>query len=248
MRRKKLSKLNVIDFFSSNYSCSKCFNNQKITKSGKKLVLADVRGPQPRWIGNNYFNSTQKICVMLINPGSGDKTPENEWASLEKMHSAETDKDKEIHWKELMETNKNGMPKWGAWDDLYLKSLGLSTKKDSVAFMNMMLCASKGNTYTTNSMDLCFSEKSNKLLSLLSPDVLIFSGAQTIKNALKRPESLTDLRKKRGTKSRELSSLLIKLSIKNCLTKNTKFYFMGHYAYIKKEDHEDARIIASCIN
>ena len=183
MRRKKLSKLNVIDFFSSNYSCSKCFNNQKITKSGKKLALADVRGPQPRWIGNNYFNSTQKICVMLINPGSGDKTPENEWASLEKMHSAKTDKDKEIHWKELMETNKNGMPKWGAWDDLYLKSLGLSTKKDSVAFMNMMLCASKGNTYTTNSMNLCFSEKSNKLLSLLSPDVLIFSGAQTIKNA-----------------------------------------------------------------
>ena len=219
-----MSKLEAINFFSSNYLCTNCFNNQKIKKSGKTLALADVRGPQPRWIGNNYFNSSQKICVMLINPGSGDKTPENEWAPLEKMHLARTDKDKETHWKELMETNKNGMPKWGAWDDLYFKSLGLSDKKDSVAFMNMMLCASKANTYTTNSLDLCFSERSNKLLSLLSPEILIFSGAQTIKNALKKPESLSELRKKRGTKSRELSSLLIKESIKNCLSKNTKFY------------------------
>ena len=242
-----MSKLEAINFFSSNYSCTKCFNNPKITKSGQTLILADVRGPQPRWIGSNYFNSAQKICVMLINPGSGDKTPENEWAPLKKMNLARTDKDKEIHWKELMETNKNGMPKWGAWDDLYFNSLGLRDKSNSIAFMNMMLCASKGNTYTTNSLDLCFSERSSKLLSLLSPEILIFSGAQTIKNALKKPESLTELRKKRGTKSRELSSFHIKQSIKDCLSKNTKFYFMGHYAYIKKEDHEDARIIANSI-
>ena len=242
-----MSKLEAINFFSSNYSCTKCFNNPKITKSGQTLTLAAVSGPQPRWIGSNYFNSPQKICVMLINPGSGDKTPENEWAPLKKMNLARTDKDKETHWKELMETNKNGMPKWGAWDDLYFNSLGLRDKSNSIAFMNMMLCASKGNTYTTNSLDLCFSERSSKLLSLLSPEILIFSGAQTIKNALKKPKSLTELRKKRGTKSRELSSILIKQSIKDCLNKNTKFYFMGHYAYIKKEDHEDAKIIASSI-
>ena len=242
-----MGKLDAINFFSSNYPCTKCFNNQKILKSGKKLELADVRGPQPRWIGDRYFDSTQKICVMLINPGSGDKTPENEWAPLKKMHFAKTHKDKEVFWNELMDTNKNGMPKWGAWDDLYLKTLGLNKRKDSVAFMNMMLCASKGNSYTTNSLDLCFSEQSNKLLSLLSPDILIFSGAQTIKNALKKPQSLTELRKKGGSKSRELNSVLIKNSIKNCLHKNTKFFFMGHYAYIKKEDHEDAKIIASTV-
>ena len=91
-----MSKLEAINFFSSNYSCTKCFNNPKITKSGQTLTLADVRGPQPRWIGSNYFNSAQKICVMLINPGSGDKTPENEWAPLKKMNLARTDKDKEI--------------------------------------------------------------------------------------------------------------------------------------------------------
>ena len=51
----------------------------------------------------------------------------------------------------------------------------------------------------------------------MSPEILIFSGAQTIKNALKKPESLTELRKKRGTKSRELSSFHIKQSIKDCL-------------------------------
>jgi len=242
-----MNKIEVIDFFSKNYFCRKCFNNPNITKSGKPFGVADVSGPQPRWLGKNYFNSEKKICIMLINPGSGDKTPENEWAPLEKLNKAETQELKEKFWDQLMYTNEVGMPKWGAWVNLYFESLGLVEKKDEVAFMNMMLCASKGNAYNKKSLDLCFSSQSSNLLKMLSPDILIFSGAQTISNILKKSIPLSTLREKKGEYSREIDSSLIKKEIKDCLLPTTKYYFMGHYAYIKNEDHEDARIIANSI-
>ena len=244
---KKMNKIEVINFFSENYSCRKCFNNPNISKSGQLFSVADVPGPQPRWLGDNYFNADKKICIILINPGSGNKTPENEWAPLKKMNRAKSPEIKERFWNELMLTNKVGMPKWGAWEKLYFESLGLDRKKNDIAFMNMMLCASKGNAYNPKSLDLCFSLQSRKLLSLLSPDVLIFSGKDTMNNALKKKVSLTQMRERCGSFSREIRSSLIRQEIKDCLQDNTKFYFMGHYAYIKNEDHEDANIISNSI-
>ena len=242
-----MKSIEVINFFAENYSCRKCFDNPNIQLSGKPFNLADVPGPQPRWLGENYFSAHKKICIMLINPGSGDKTPENEWASLKKLHQAGNQDSRERHWRELMNTNEVGMPKWGAWEKLYFDSLRMRDRIDSIAFMNMMLCASKGNKYNKHSLDLCFSSQSKKLLKLLSPDILIFSGYQTIANAMKKSITLSGMRNIAGTSSREIKPMLIKNDIKDCLSKNTKFYFMGHYAYIKKQDHEDAAIIASSI-
>ena len=60
LRRRKLNKLNVINFLLRIILVQNVLTT-KITKSGKALSLADVRGPQPRWIGNNYFNSPQNM-------------------------------------------------------------------------------------------------------------------------------------------------------------------------------------------
>ena len=242
-----MNQIEVMNFFAENYSCRKCFNNPNISLSGKTFNVAEVSGPQPRWLGKNYFDAHKKICIMLINPGSGDKTPEDEWAPLKNMHQADNQELRTKHWNELMHTNEVGMPKWGAWEKLYFDSLKLKKTKDSIAFMNMMLCASKGNTYNKHSLDLCFSSQSSKLLTYLSPDILIFSGAQTIANAMKKPISLKELRDTGGDESREIKRLLIKNEIKSCLSKDARFYFMGHYAYIKKQDHQDAEIIANSI-
>lgn len=247
-----MNKIEVIDFFSKNYFCRKCFNNPNITKSGKPFGVADVSGPQPRWLGKNYFNSEKKICIMLINPGSGDKTPENEWAPLEKLNKAKTQEHKEKFWDQLMYTNEVGMPKWGAWVNLYFESLGLVEKKDEVAFMNMMLCASKGNAYNKKSLDLCFSSQSSNLLKMLSPDVLIFSGAQTISNSLKKPIAMSKLREKGGEYSREIDSSLIKNEIRDCLHRNSKYFFIGHYAARHSTGDldkamNDARIVSKSI-
>jgi hypothetical protein len=225
-----MNKIEIIDFFSKNYSCRKCFNNPNITKSGKPFGVADISGPQPRWLGRNYFSSEKKICIMLINPGSGNKTPENEWAPLKKLNKAETQELKEKFWDQLMYTNEVGMPKWGAWVNLYFESLGLVEKKDEVAFMNMMLCASKGNAYNKKSLDLCFSSQSSHVLRMLSPDILIFSGAQTISNSLKKPIAMSKLRDKGGEHSREIDPSLVKKEIRECLHRNSKYFFIGHYA------------------
>ena len=74
-----------------------------------------------------------------------------------------------------MEVNDFGMPKWGSWESLYFDSLKLSNIKNNVAFMNLMLCASKGNSYNQHSLKNCFSTHSNKILEALSPKAIIFS-------------------------------------------------------------------------
>ena len=57
---KKLSKLEANNFFFSNYSCKK-LNNPKNNKIRTNTTLAAVSGPQPRWIGSNYFNSLKNM-------------------------------------------------------------------------------------------------------------------------------------------------------------------------------------------
>lgn len=238
-----MSNQEVINFFSDNYFCRKCFNNPSIIKKGQEFQVADVKGPQPRWVGKNYFNSDNKICVMLINPGSGDKTPDDEWAPLKMLSNANSIQKKEEAWEGLMETNKVGMPKWGAWKKLYLDALGLGERLDDISFMNRMLCASKGNSYSKKSLDLCFSSQSSKLLTMLSPDILIFSGGLTITLAMKIYQTLEEMRKTSGEDSREINRFNIKKEIKECLNRKTKYFYMGHYSYIKSEDIKDAEII-----
>ena len=59
----------------------------------------------------------------------------------------------------------------------------------------------------------------------------------------KKPISLTERRNRSGNKSREISSFEIKKEVKDCLAKTTRYFYMGHYAYIKSEDYLDAKII-----
>ena len=63
-----MNHIEVMNFFAENYSCRKCFNNPNISLSGKTFNVAEVSGPQPRWLGKNYFDAHKKICIMLINP------------------------------------------------------------------------------------------------------------------------------------------------------------------------------------
>ena len=84
----------------------------------------------------------------------------------------------------------------------------LKTKKlkennlDEICFTNWMLCAAKyvnpegklQNAYNKKSIETCFSNVSSKVLSILSPDIIIFSGGVSIDAAVKEPISLTKRR------------------------------------------------------
>ena len=266
----------VINFFSENYHCRDCFNNNGITinyanREGKKTFerfrTANVKGPQPRWIGKNYFKSKKRICFMLINPGSGKNTPDKDWEPLKVLSTENNQKEKENLWVELMTVNKEGMKNWGAWKRLYLDSFGLDEggKLEEVGFMNKMLCAAWyldkygnfPNAYNQNSLRNCFKLNSHLLLRILSPKHLIFSGRETIVSILKKPRELSMskvenskhmhikyFRESMGPKSRELNPSDVKDEIRDCLDQDVRYFFMGHYGQsVTSEDFKDAGII-----
>ena len=59
---------NLKEQYKKAIDCNNCFNNLDI-KRGK------VRAAQPRWIGENYFDAKQRICILMINPGDVGPKP-----------------------------------------------------------------------------------------------------------------------------------------------------------------------------
>ena len=266
-----MSKVETINFFSENYHCRDCFNNPRITISYQQFQVTNIEGPQPRWIGKKYFESRKKICLMLINPGSGNNTPDKEWEPLKLLH-LEKNKDQKIDlWNQLMKTNKDGMDKWGKWKSLYLDRFGFNEDKklNEISFMNKMLCAAwytnkedkLENAYTPRSLENCFKLQSSSLLKILSPKNLIFSGIKTIASILKKPKelsmsevnssedlSLKNFRKSLGPDSRELNPSDVKDEIRFCLDQDVRYFFMGHYGRsVSQEDYNDVDIIKNQI-
>ena len=262
-----MSKIETINFFSENYGCRSCFNNSQIRKNFQPFQLANIEGPQPRWIGKNYFESQKKICLMLINPGSGPNTPDHEWKPLKLLNQEKSENKKIDLWEQLMEVNKRGMPQWGYWESLYLDRFGFNEREklNKICFMNKMLCAAwyrnkEGkleNAYNPRSLENCFKLQSSSLLKILSPKNLIFSGKETIASILKKPKelsmsevnsskdlSLKNFRKSLGPDSRELDPLDVKDEIRVCLDHDTRYFFMGHYGRsVSREDFNDVDII-----
>lgn len=250
-----LSKIEVINFFSDNYKCRSCFHNPKIKLNHQQFNPANVEGPQPRWIGKNYFESDKKICFMLINPGSGNNTPNKEWEPLKNLYKEKKEIERLNIWDQIMKVNKSSMPKWGKWKSLYLDQFGFDSEEElnKICFTNMMLCSAwvrKNNkfvnAYNSKSLDNCFNNCSNNLLKILSPKHIIFSGVQTINSALNHNQwiSLSKLRSFSGPNSREINSSKIKKKIRDCLDPDVKFFYIGHYGMTTTHnDYLDADII-----
>ena len=99
---------------------------------------------------------------MLINPGSGDKTPDNDWSSLPNLSLAKNVTTRTSAWQDLMETNDKGMEGWDSWKNLYIDTFGFENNLDD----------------TTKSDD----EINNEALRLLKYEVL---GFNLIKEKLK---------------------------------------------------------------
>ena len=102
----------LINLFSENRNCRKCFNNPNIVKEAEMFRVSDVTGPQPRWVGENYFKAKQKVCFVLINPGSGDKTPDEEWSSLPNLSLDKDMTTRNNSWDNLMQEVHDTFGSW----------------------------------------------------------------------------------------------------------------------------------------
>ena len=160
--------------------CNACFENTE-------LLRGKIKKAQPRWVGEDYFASQQKVCVLMINPG--DVCPKAKYAqqrsSSELEGLIEGFRDGFVSWEDLMFFILMDMPNWGQggkYMKLYFDHLKLPLKQ--IAFLNVMLCSAKKldprgepkNYYSQQTMRNCFDLHTCNLLEILNPDVCILSG------------------------------------------------------------------------
>ena len=88
---------NLKEQYKKAIDCNNCFNNLDIQR-GK------VKAAQPRWIGENYFDAKQRICILMINPG--DVGPKAEYSQIKSSNEfqslIEGFKDDIVSWEDLM--------------------------------------------------------------------------------------------------------------------------------------------------
>lgn len=152
--------------------CDLCFSDPDLGLSRPTVDL-----PQPRWVGPRYWNSEQRVLLLLLNPGSGDGYAGGANRKFKGLLHAY--KQGEGTLDAVLEHQREDMPEWGRGRFLrfYLNGLGLDL--DSVAFANMAWCATSGNRYPPKMLSRCFEQHTSKLLKVLAPDLVILSGGGT---------------------------------------------------------------------
>lgn len=166
--------IKVIETYQRASNCNQCFDELDTDLSRGLIPYA-----QPRWIGNQYFNAHTRVCILAINPGNVG-TNNNRINASNKFTKAIKSLQKNTGaWNSVMDFISRDMPFWGRgrYYDFYFKRMGLDP--DKTALMNMMLCSSESNSYSSLSLSNCFKKYTLSLLKELNPDLLIVSGSKT---------------------------------------------------------------------
>ena len=240
--------IKLIEFHQKAANCSVCFNKYKNLKNN-----VVVKGAQPRSIGENYFSHESRVCLILINPGSGHTESDGGWGDyLTPFKEAKTLGDRKDTWDKIQDFISSEEPSWGKgkWEKLYYQSLGLS--KSEIAMVNIMMCAEDNDNYQNEeSLNECFFEqkKSQNIIEALKPNKIVLSGGTAIKFFCKKSfgrQSLYRLRANRNNRRKKILSTkgeeglkevefqkIGRFNIKDEIKKifpDSDFYWIGHYA------------------
>ena len=110
--------INLIELHQEAANCNTCF--KKFPNIRHDFV---VKGAQPRSIGENYFSQEIRVCLILINPGSGDTKSDGGWGDyLTPFKEAETLKERADTWDEVQNFIKREEPKIGRNDPCWCES------------------------------------------------------------------------------------------------------------------------------
>jgi len=171
---------NIKKSYKEAISCNSCFESTG-------LIRGKVKKAQPRWVGEDYFSSNKKICILMINPG--DVGPKAKFAQQQSSSNfedlIERFNEGSVSWEEVMLFILSDMPNWGQggkYNKLYFDHLKLPLRE--IAFLNVMLCSARKkdprgefqNYYSQQTMRNCFANHTQNLLEDLNPDVCILSG------------------------------------------------------------------------
>jgi hypothetical protein len=130
---------------------------------------------QPRWVGPDYWNSSKRIAVVMINPGSGDTRDDPADVSARELLAAFSEGRGTLD--AFFDHQAKDMRGWGqhCFLPFYTKNLGL--RFEEVAFANIAWCATQGNKYPRQMLSNCFQRHTRMLLQILDPYVILLSGS-----------------------------------------------------------------------
>jgi len=153
--------------------CRVCFDEQTALKA-PIINLA-----QPRWIGSRYYEAKPRIVFVTLNPGAGD--PSKDAGNCEAQQVLVGFREGNVTFEEVLAFQRQHMESWGRptgrFLEFYLYNLGLNLNK--VAFLNIALCATRGNHCPRKMLEQCFKKYTKAILQKLNPDLVILCGVKS---------------------------------------------------------------------
>ncbi len=149
-------------------TCRKCFDFGTIQD-------APINIAQPRWIGDGYWASSPRVCVVMLNPAAG--AAHNEEANREMLALLQRFKSGETSIDEVFRFQRNDFKTWGKPPGRFLnffRTFGLDI--DNIALANVAWCATAGNDYPSWMLKKCMQKFTGRLIGQVNPDVVVLSG------------------------------------------------------------------------
>ena len=142
--------------------CRACFDHGALTS-------ATIDIAQPRWIGDGYWTSSPRVCVVMLVPGAGAN--HNAAANrrmqtlLQRFRSGETGLD------DVFGFQRRDFPARGNPPGRFLnffRTFGLDI--DRIALANVAWCATNDNHYPRWMLNTCMRRFTGRLIDRLKPD------------------------------------------------------------------------------
>ena len=154
--------------------CRVCFEMGEV-----EPPRTDIDVAQPRWVGDDYWLAQPKVAIVMLNPGSGKSRTDK--ANKTGYDLIRAFRDCQGSLKDVLYHQAQDMPKWGKppgrFASFYIDGLGLNL--NSIAFVNVAWCATRGNCYPSTMLERCYERHTERLLEILNPDVVLLSGSDT---------------------------------------------------------------------
>jgi uracil-DNA glycosylase len=147
--------------------CRECFSRFDV--SAPTIDIA-----QPRWVGPSYWGAPKRICVVMLNPGSGESRTDGADAAMRRVLA--DFREGRTSLANVFDRQRADMPNWGRgrfWR-FFVQEIGLHI--DDTAFANIAWCSTSSNVYPPKMRRHCLHRFTLRLLRLLEPHWFILSG------------------------------------------------------------------------
>jgi hypothetical protein len=158
-------------------ACSYCFMSDRAREWGH-IPLRPVSRPDDvafaPWVGPRYSTATPRVAVMMLNPGHA-AAPHK----LKRRDFGHQLRNGAITYEEYNQRLTPLVQEWGFGGIVrWLKAISL--EPETIAFLNMALCAVADDRYFPELFRTCFDRHTHDLLATLHPDVVLLGGKKEL--------------------------------------------------------------------